>query len=127
MSTTSHRFHLATSWKRTIFRLAIPVVLSCWLVACSSTRETGETTDEPIEVSTTPATIQTDEQRQQIYNNGAGSNPNQLPKPNLYNRASDVNRKKNIEDNGTDEPALTPNEVRPQEIIPRVDTIPRIP
>jgi hypothetical protein len=102
-------------------------VVSCWLAACSSARETSETTNEPIEVVTQPGTIQTDEQRQEIYNNGTGGNPNQLPKPNLNDRASEVNRKRNIEDNSTDKPAMTPNEVRPQEIIPRGDTIPRTP
>ncbi|PSR54611.1 hypothetical protein AHMF7605_14390 [Adhaeribacter arboris] len=97
--------------------------LGCCLAGCSSARETNETTDEPIEV-TTPATIETDEQRQQIYNNGVGSNPEQLPKPNLSDRASEVNRKRNIEDNSTDRPGLTPNEVRPQEIRTRTDTVP---
>ena len=127
VGTTSNQTPLAISWIRIVVHLAIAGVVSCWLFACSSARETSESTEEPIEVVTQPTTIQTDEQRQEIYNNGAGSNPNQLPKPNLNNRASEVNRKKNIEDNGTDKPALTPNEVRPQEIIPRVDTIPRTP
>ncbi|RDC66487.1 hypothetical protein [Adhaeribacter pallidiroseus] len=126
-STTSNQTQLGPSWIRIVFQMALCGVVGCWLAACSSARETSESTEEPIEVVTQPATIQTDEQRQQIYNNSAGGNPNQLPKPNLNNRASEVNRKRNIEDNGTDKPALTPNEVRPQEIIPRVDTIPRTP
>ena len=127
MSTTSNQTQLATSWIRIVFQRVLVGIVSCWLAACSSARETSETTDEPIEVVTQPATIQTDEQRQQIYNNAAGGNPNQLPKPNLNDRASEVNRKRNIEDNSTDKPAMTPNEVRSQEIIPRTDTIPRTP
>lgn len=93
-------------------------------MSCSSTRETNETPDDPIEVTTTPTTIQTDEQRQQIYNNGAGSNTQHLPKPSLNNKASETNRKKNIEEGSADNPVLTPNEVRPQQIKPRVDTVP---
>jgi hypothetical protein len=127
VSTTSNQTQLAPSWIKIVFQLAIAGVVSCWLAACSSARETSESTDEPIEVVTQPTTIQTDEQRQQIYNNAAGGDPNQLPKPNLNDRASEVNRKRNIEDNSTDKPAMTPNEVRPQEIIPRADTIPRTP
>lgn len=127
MSTTSNQIQLVLSWMRIVFQLALFGVVGCWLAACCSARETSESTDEPIEVVTQPNTIQTDEQRQQIYNSNAGGNPNQLPKPNLNNRAREVNRKRNIEDNGIDKPALTPNEVRPQEIIPRVDTIPRTP
>ncbi len=127
MSTTSNHPPFTPSWIKMIVQLAVAGVISCWLAACSSARETSENTDEPIEVTTTPATIQTDEQRQEIYNNGAGSNLDQLPKPNLNDRASEVNRKRNIEDNSTDKPAMTPNEVRPQEIIPRGDTIPRTP
>lgn len=88
-------------------------------VGCSSAREASETPDDPLEVTTTPATIETDEQRQQIYNNGTGGNARQIPKPNLNNKASETNRKKNIEDGGSDDPPLTPNEVRPQEIKPR--------
>lgn len=117
------RLKSAIKWKRTVYQSVILGTLSGWLVGCTSARETSETTDEPIGV-TTPATIETDEQRQQIYHNSPGSNPEQLPKPNLNDRASDVNRKKNIEDNGTYRPAITPNEVRPQEIKPRTDTVP---
>ncbi len=113
----------AIKWQITAYQAVILGILGVWLLGCTSARETSETTNEPIEV-TTPVTIETDEQRQQIYNNGTGSNPEQLPKPNLNDRASEVNRKKNIEDNGTDKPALTPNEVRPQEIQPRTDTVP---
>lgn len=113
----------AIKGKITVYKSVMLGILSGWLLGCTSARETSETPNDPIEV-TTPATIETDEQRQQIYNNATGSNPEQLPKPNLNDRASEVNRKKNIEDNSTDKPALTPNEVRPQEIRTRTDTVP---
>ena len=114
----------STLFNRQKYLQVLVVLVLCLPLGCSSARETNETPDDPIEVTTTPATIQTDEQRQQIYNNGAGSNAQQLPKPNVNNKASETNRKKNIEEGGTDNPALTPNEVRPQQIKPRVDTVP---
>ncbi len=117
-----NRLRLKHSWKRTAYHLVLLGGLTGGLIGCSSARETNETAGDPIEVTTQP-TIETDEQRQQIYNNGTGSGNEQLPKPNLNDRASEVNRKRNIEDNSTDRPALTPNEVRPQEIKPRADTL----
>ena len=91
---------------------------------CSSARETSETTEDPIEVTTRPAPIETDEQRQQIYNSGTGGDARQIPKPNLNNQASETNRKKNIEEDVSNDPAITPNEVRPQIIKPRANTVP---
>jgi hypothetical protein len=92
-------------------------------MGCSSSREANETTDAPV------GTIQTDEQRQQIYNQAGGvdrANENPIPKPtNINEKASTVNNKKNIEAPGTDKPSLTPTEVRPQLIKPRTDTVPR--
>lgn len=95
-------------------------------IGCSSAREANETTDSPTEAT---GTIQTDEQRQQIYNQGGGvdrANENPIPKPaDLNEKASTVNNKKNIEAPGTDKPSLTPTEVRPQLIKARTDTVPR--
>lgn len=110
--------------KRTAYYWVLLAALTGGMVSCTSARETSETAEDPIEVTASPATIKTDEQRQQIYNKEAGSNPEQLPKPNLNERASEVNRKRNIEDNSTNRPALTPNEARPQEIRTRTDTVP---
>ncbi|QMU29601.1 hypothetical protein [Adhaeribacter radiodurans] len=121
-----NRLKLERRGKRTAYYWVLLTALTGGMVSCSSARKTSETAEDPIEVTTTPATIETDEQRQQIYNNGVGSNPEQLPKPNLNDRASEVNRKRNIEDNSTDRPALTPNEARPQEIRTRTDTVPGI-
>ncbi|MDQ3289774.1 MAG: hypothetical protein M3Q05_00640 [Bacteroidota bacterium] len=115
-----NRQRMEHKWKSTAYYWVLLGGLAGGLLGCSSARETNETTDEPIGV-TTPATIQTDEQRQQIYNREVGASGEPLPKPNLNDRASEVNRKKNIEDNSSDKPALTPNEVRPQEIKTRVN------
>ncbi len=113
----------AGNYKKWIYQQVLAIFwLAIWLAGCSSVREANETPEDPIEV-TTPVTIETDEQRQRIYNQGTGSNAAPLAKPNL-NQASDINKKKNIENFGTDKPALTPNEARPQEIRIRVDTVP---
>lgn len=110
--------------------LLVGTMVTASLLGCSSAREANETADDPIEVSP-PATIQTDEQRRQIYNQGAGvggANADPLPKPGTINeKASDVNNKKNIEEGGTNKPGLTPTEVRPQVIKARTDTVPRLP
>lgn len=110
-----------------VVRLVFCCLAAGWWGGCSSARETGETTNDPVQMAS-PTTIQTDEQRQQIYNQGAGANADPIAKPtNLNEKASDSNRKKNIEEHGADKPGLTPTEVRPQVIKPRVDTVPGAP
>ncbi|GEO05851.1 hypothetical protein AAE02nite_35150 [Adhaeribacter aerolatus] len=86
------------------------------MIACTSARETNETN------ATVPSTIQSDADRRAIYNN-ADTRPI-LRQPNLNNQASEINRKKNIEDWGQTKPHNEPVEVRTMELgRPRADTI----
>lgn len=88
--------------------------------SCTSARENSEYT------GTTPATINSDEQRKTIYNNGSVSTtPSSTPR-NLNNQASETNRQKHIERRGSDQPNNRPLEVRSGELgRPPVDTMRR--
>ena len=86
------------------------------MIACTSARETNETN------ATVPNTIQSDADRRAIYNN-TDSRPIPRP-PGMNNQASEINRKKNIEDWENNEPSNEPIEVRTRELgRPRADTI----
>ena len=75
------------------------------IAACTSARETNEYN------ATVPSTIQTDADRRAIYNNAAANGPIARP-PSLNNRASEINRKKNIENRSENNPHNKPLEVR---------------
>lgn len=85
------------------------------LAACTSAKENSEFN------AAVPATIQSDADRRAIYNSGTrgnrASNSNPIPAPGrLDNRASDVNRQKNIEDRGVNGAPNKPLEVRTREL-----------
>ena len=85
------------------------------LAACTSAKENSEFN------AAVPATIQSDADRRAIYNSGANrnraSNANPIPAPRrLDNRASEVNRQKNIEERGENVPHNKPLEVRTREL-----------
>ena len=89
------------------------------MLACSTVKEQGEPN-----VATEPTVISNDAQRRAIYENGSGvtlpQNANPIPNSNmlrLNEKASDINRKKNIEEGGnTNAPANTPTEERPRQM-----------
>jgi hypothetical protein len=82
-------------------------------MSCTSARENNEFN------AAAPSTINSDEDRRAIYNNGAATNtPSSTPRR-LDNSASEINRQKNIE--GVNE--TRPPEVRTRELgRPTTDT-----
>jgi len=78
-------------------------------LACTSARETNEYN------ATAPATIQSDADRRAIYNNGGTNTAITRPR-NLNNQASEINRKKNIEETSINKPHNKPLEVRTMEL-----------
>ncbi|MDB5264083.1 MAG: hypothetical protein JWQ14_3366 [Adhaeribacter sp.] len=96
---------------------AVMAVVGMMMIACTSARETNEYN------ATAPTTIQSDADRRAIYNNAGTTQPLSRP-PNLNNRASEINRQKNIENPGTNNPNNKPPEVRVMEMgRPLPDTI----
>jgi hypothetical protein len=77
--------------------------------ACTSAKESNEFN------AAVPTTIQSDADRRAIYNNAGNSAPISRP-PNLNDQASEVNRQKNIEDRGVNQPHNKPLEVRTREL-----------
>lgn len=78
-------------------------------MACTSARETNEYN------ATVPSTIKSDVDRRAIYNNAPTTNPISRP-PNLNDRASEINRQKNIENYHENNPHNKPLEVRTLEM-----------
>lgn len=79
------------------------------LMACTSARETNEYN------ATVPNTIESDADRRAIYNNAPLVKPIQRP-PSLNNQASEINRKRNIEEFNTNSASNEPLEVRTRRI-----------
>ena len=95
---------------------AIMAGVGLMMIACTSARETNEMN------ATVPNTIESDADRRAIYNN-TDTRPIAKP-PGLNNQASEINRQKNIEDRGQNDPNNDPIEVRTMEISrPTADTI----
>lgn len=91
----------------------------CFVLACSGVREQGEP-----DVVATPGVITNDVQRQAIYERGVENtvpqNANPIPTGDqlrLSEKASETNRKKNIEEGSNpNAPSNTPIEERPRQI-----------
>ncbi|HSI91783.1 MAG TPA: hypothetical protein VK927_11740 [Adhaeribacter sp.] len=98
------------------------------MLACSTVRENGEPN------LGNPSSISTDEQRRAIYERGGTHSPqhaNPIPpshKIGLNEKASETNRKKNIEDgSNTRSPANTPLQERPRQLPnTNIDTVSRV-
>ena len=96
---------------------AIMAGVGLMMIACTSARESNEYN------ATAPTTIESDADRRAIYNNAGETQPISRP-PNLNNKASEINRQKNIEDRGQNNPNNKPIEVRTMELNrPNPDTI----
>jgi len=82
-------------------------------LACTSAKENSEFN------AAVPTTIQSDADRRAIYNNGStvnnSSTPSSVPRR-LDNQASEINRQKNIDNRGVNEPSNEPLEERTREL-----------
>ena len=106
-SLPTNRIIIAASWALFVFS------------SCSTVKEQGEPN-----VATDPTVITNDAQRRAIYERGSNvalpQNANPIPNSDqlrLNEKASETNRKKNIEEGNTpNSPANTPTEERPRQM-----------
>ena len=103
-----------------LVKKSIYLVAALTATACTSAKENSEYN------AAAPTTIQSDADRQAIYNNGSAVNtsvPSSVPRR-LDNQASEINRQKNIENRSVNNSNNEPLEVRTRELgRPTVDTL----